>query len=98
MIVTDVNRTKEGRVMTNEMTVCWPEVFTDENFEYDTSSDTFRREACADGLTGWAACVLEKSPAPFGRGMVKIGAALGIAPTQENLMAYADTLKQSGKV
>ena len=75
----------------------WPEVFTSPDFEYpgvlDPGVDTKTRlgMAIADGLCGWANCCAG-SPIPegFGKGMVKIGAVVGVSPTPDGLDAAAN--------
>ncbi len=76
--------------------IIWPEVFTDEDFEYE---DTPRKRlhAVADALTGWANCQLgiDKPPAQFGRGMVKIAGVVGCgAITPDNVMQISRDLQQ----
>lgn len=69
----------------------WPEIFTTgvepENYKKD-----HRRMwlLCADGLTGWAGCMMKnKPPENFGNGMALIGTILGISTLGESLMEWA---------
>jgi len=73
------------------ITIMWPEVFTNPNFEYPEGHDG-KGEAIANGLMGWANCIITKDEIPkgFGEGMVKIFYRLGLSPTKENLMTAAD--------
>lgn len=52
--------------------------------------DYCERKACADGLCGWAMCMIGNTPPEnFGKGMIKIGNLLGIVATGDNLMEYS---------
>ena len=61
------------------MMISWPKVFTDPDFEYDLADDATPALALADGLCGWACCVMAKPPEQFGHGMVKVGDIVGTA-------------------
>lgn len=83
-----VNRPRGRRVRYKMGHYIWPKVFTDNKYVYHTGDETI---ACSDGLIGWAGCETgNKPPEGFGKGMVKIGKLLGISPTGENLIKYAD--------
>jgi hypothetical protein len=73
------------------MIMIWPEVFENEDFKYKKGEES---KACADGLVGWGNCYCEAPPEGFGKGMVKIGRVLDIAPIAENLVKYADGLEE----
>jgi len=67
----------------------WPEVFTNEHFEYPNDSNCFAM-ATADGLMGWGNCYAgEKPPSNFGKAMLKISKIVGTA-TPDGLMEVAD--------
>lgn len=64
----------------------WPEIFTTENVEGKSKAGL-----CADGLCAWGNCHAgSKPPESFGRVMAKIGARLGISPTGDELMKWAN--------
>lgn len=74
-----------------QMEIIWPEVFGTDGFRYKKGDEAL---ACADGLVGWGNCAFCRGRIPddFGKGMIKIGQFLGIDPTADKLMKYADTL------
>lgn len=74
----------------------WPEVFTDEMFEYDLRDPDTSKIALIDGFIGWANCYGSNIPEGFGRGMQKIGIVLGISPVVDNLLVFADKQQKKG--
>lgn len=77
------------------MELCWPEIFTNENFAYPYGSIHKTQQyaaAVSDGLCGWATCHLGgEIPQSFGKGMVKISTIVGTA-TPDGLMKAANKL------
>ena len=77
--------------------IFWPEVFTNPDFEYNPNHHGIEKDACIDGLLGWANCLISsKLPRRFGEGMWKIGKLLKIEDedaTYENLSAYSQRFK-----
>ena len=57
-------------------------------------TDERNRALCADGLVGWAHCMIgQEPPKKFGEGMVIIGQTLNISASSDSLSDYADTFK-----
>ena len=76
--------------MSIEMQVAWPKVLTDGEYSYPVSKEG-KAHAIADGLTGWAHCMMGyKPPINFGRGMVALGKFLTITATADNFSKLAD--------
>ena len=67
----------------------WPEIFITGVPPYKADDPLIKKIACADALSGWSCSIMEKPPENFGKGMAAIGGILGIAPTLDNVMAYA---------
>ncbi len=68
----------------------WPEVFTNENFNYDVNDHLHKKLALANGLVGWAICMSGGAPPKlFGVAMVKIGSLLDEMATHDNLLKVA---------
>jgi len=88
-----IEKTMKSKMEEMEMniTIMWPDVFTAPSFEYPEGHDS-KGAAIADGLVGWANCIISKDKIPdqFGKGMIKVGARVGISPTAENLSSAAD--------
>ena len=70
--------------------VCWPEVFTNPDFEY-TGNDAYRY-AIADGLSGWGCSYMETRPENFGQGMAKIAIVTKSNALPETLKKLANKL------
>ena len=78
----------------HDMGFMWPDVFTDENFNYDENDHLHKKLALANGLEGWAICMSGgQAPKQFGNGMVKIASLLDENSLYENLMKVATEYK-----
>ena len=71
------------------MTYQWPAVFETGILDVNESDPHGRAKACADGLCGWANCMVgAEIPENFGKGMAAIGRFLDITPTADKLSEY----------
>lgn len=77
--------------------ITWPEVFVNENFEYDTENPDIKLLALTDGLTGWGNCNLALIPgSKFANGMAKIEKLLEVSASPNNLNKIACRYKDFG--
>ena len=76
------------------MGICnWPKILEEPKFDYDKclGNEVIQRQACADGLMGWALCMSgNKPPENFGQGMVKISKILDVPAMADNLSEFAE--------
>lgn len=73
--------------------IMWPKVFTNPDIVYSQDEAGYV-SAVADGLCGWACCMMGATPPPdFGKGMVKIAQRTKQSSSPDSLMALADKLQ-----